>query len=84
MMKDINITVNTNYLFVSKYKGEDVLKYNFENVGDAERHIAELLYMTGSKIKKLSNNVIEVKFDEDYTMDIIKQKEEQKNVSRRN
>ena len=78
MMKDINITVKTNYLFVSKYKGEDVFKYNFANVYDAERHIAELLYMTGTKLKKLFNNVIEVKFDEDYTMLIIKQKEVQK------
>lgn len=67
-----------NYLFVSKYKGEDVFKYNFANVIDAERHIADLLYMQGSKIKKLSNNVIEVKLDEDYTMLIIKQKEVQK------
>ena len=78
MMKDINITVKTNYLFVSKYKDEEVFKYNFENVIDAERHITELLYMTGSKLKKLSNNVIEVKLDEDYTMLIIKQKEVQK------
>lgn len=78
MMKDINITVKINYLFVSKYKGEDVFKYNFANVDDAERHIAELLYMTGSKLKKLSNNVIEVKLDEDYTIHIIKQNEVQK------
>lgn len=78
MMKDINITVKINYLFVSKYKGEDVFKYNFANVDDAERHFAELLYMQGSKVKKLSNNVIEVKLDEDYTMLIIKQKEVQK------
>lgn len=72
------MNVKTNYLFVSKYKGEDVFKYNFANVHDAERHIAELLYMQGSKVKKLSNNVIEVKLDEDYTMLIIKQKEVQK------
>ncbi len=78
MMKDINITVKTNYLFVSKYKDDDVFKYNFANVNDAERHIAELFYMQGSKVKKLSNNVIEVKLDEDYTMLIIKQKEVQK------
>ena len=45
-----------------------------ENVIDAERHIADLIYMQGSKVKKLSNNVIEVKLDEDYTMLIIKQK----------
>ena len=67
-----------NYLFVSKYKGEDVIIYNFANVDDAESHIADLLYMQGSKIKKLTNNVIEVKIDEDYTMLIIKQKEVQK------
>lgn len=78
MLKEINIEVKMNYLFVSKYKGEDVFKYNFGNVDDAERHIADLLYMTGSKVKKLSNNVIEVKLDEDYTMLIIKQKEVQK------
>lgn len=74
----MKMNVKTNYLFVSKYKGKDVFKYNFANVDDAERHIAELLYMTGSKLKKLSNNVIEVKLDEDYTMLIIKQKEAQK------
>ena len=77
-MGKMKMNVKTNYLFVSKYKGEDVFKYNFANVDDAERHIAELLYMTGSKLKKLSNNVIEVKIDEDYTMLIIKQKEVQK------
>ena len=72
MLKEMNIVVKMNYLFVSKYKGEDVFKYKFANVDDAERHIAELLYMTGTKLKKLSNNVIEVKLDEDYTMLIIK------------
>lgn len=65
-----------NYLFVSKYKGEDVFKYNFENVNEAESHIADLIYMHGSKVKKLSNNVIEVKLDEDYKLLIIKAEEE--------
>ena len=65
-----------NYLFVSKYKGEDVFKYGFENVIEAESHIADLIYMHGSKVKKLSNNVIEVKIDEDYSMLIIKAEEE--------
>lgn len=72
------MNVKMNYLFVSKYKGEDVFKYNFENVNEAESHIADLIYMQGSKVKKLSNNVIEVRLDEDYTMLIIKQKEVQK------
>lgn len=75
--------VKMNYLFVSKYKGEDALKYNFANVNDAESHIADLIYMQGSKVKKLSNNVIEVKLDEDYKLLIIKQKEAQHD-SRRN
>lgn len=75
--------VKMNYLFVSKYKGEDVFKYNFANVNEAERHIADLIYMQGSKVKKLSNNVIEVNLDEDYTLLIIKQKEVQHD-SRRN
>lgn len=75
--------VKMNYLFVSKYKREDALMYNFENVIDAESHIADLIYMQGSKVKKLSNNVIEVKLDEDYTLLIIKQKEAQHD-SRRN
>lgn len=44
--------VKMNYLFVSKYKGENVFKYNFENVIDAERHIADLIYIQGSKVKK--------------------------------
>ena len=70
------MNVKMNYLFVSKYKGEDVFKYNFENVIEAERHIADLIYIHGSKVKKLSNNVIEVKLDEDYTLLIIKAKEE--------
>lgn len=65
-----------NYLFVSKYKGEDVFKYNFENVNEAESHIADLIYMHGSKVKKLSNNVIEIKLDEDYKLLIIKAEEE--------
>lgn len=76
MWKEVNIEFKTNYLFVSKYKGENVFKYNFENVIDAERHIADLIYMQGSKVKKLSNNVIEVKLDEDYKLLIIKAKEE--------
>lgn len=83
MWKEINIEFKMNYLFVSKYKGEDVFKYNFENVNEAESHIADLIYMQGSKVRKLSNNVIEVKVDEDYTLLIIKQKEVQ-NASRRN
>ena len=78
------MNVKMNYLFVSKYKGEDVFKYNFENVIEAERHIADLIYIQGSKVKKLSNNVIEVKLDEDYTLLIIKQKKRLKNASRRN
>lgn len=69
------MNVKMNYLFVSKYKGEDVFKYNFVNVNEAESHIADLIYIQGSKVKKLSNNVIEVKLDEDYTLLIIKQKE---------
>lgn len=72
----MNMNVKMNYLFVSKYKGEDVIKYNFENVNEAESHIADLVYMQGSKVKKLSNNVIEVKLDEDYKLLIIKVKEE--------
>lgn len=83
MWKEINIEDNMNYLFVSKYKDEDALKYKFENVIDAESHIADLIYMQGSKVKKLSNNVIEVRLDEDYTLLIIKQKEAQYD-SRRN
>ena len=78
MLKEINIEVKFNYLFVSKYKGEEVFKYNFENVIEAERHIADLIYMQGSEVKKLSNNVIEVKLDEDYSLFIIKIKEVQK------
>ena len=70
------MNVKMNYLFVSKYKGEDVFKYNFENVNEAESHIADLIYMHGTKVKKLSNNVIEVKLDEDYKLLIIKVKEE--------
>ena len=52
MWKEINIEFKVNYLFVSKYKGENVFKYNFENVNDAERHIADLIYIDGSKVKK--------------------------------
>ena len=71
------MNVKMNYLFVSKYKGEDVFKYNFENVNESEGHIADLIYMHGSKVKKLSNNAIEVKIDEDYSILIIKLKEVQ-------
>ena len=41
------------------------------------------MYMHGSKVKKLSNNVIEVKLDEDCSMLIIKAQEVQ-DASRRN
>ena len=78
MWKEINIEFKMNYLFVSKYKGEPVFKYNFENVIEAERHIADLIYIQGSKVKKVADKIIEVKLDEDYTMLIIKQKEVQK------
>lgn len=71
-----------NYLFVSKHKGEDVFKYSFANANEAESHIADLIYMHGSKVRKLSNNVIEVKLDEDYTLLIIKQKEAQHDCRR--
>ena len=67
------MNVKMNYLFVSKYKGDNVFKYNFENVIDAERHIADLIYIQGSKVKKLSNKIIEVKLDADYSMVIIKE-----------
>ena len=69
--------VKMNYLFVSKYKGEEVFKYNFEDVNEAKSNIADLIYMHGSKVKKLSNNVIEVKIDGDYSMLIIKVNEVQ-------
>lgn len=68
------MNVKRNYLFVSRYKGEDAFKYNFENVIEAESHIADLIYMHGTKVKKLSNNVIEVKLDDDYSILIIKLK----------
>lgn len=82
MWKEINIEFKMNYLFVSKYKGEDVFKYSFANANEAESHIADLIYMHGSKVRKLSNNVIEVKLDEDYTLLIIKQKEAQHDCRR--
>lgn len=70
--------VKMNYLFVSEYKGENVFKYNFENVIDAERHIVDLIYIQGSKVKKLSNKIIEVKLGADYSMLIIKQERDSK------
>nr|DAG68995.1 MAG TPA: hypothetical protein [Caudoviricetes sp.] len=63
----------TNYLFYSKYKGETETAYCFEDVEDAEKHIIDLLFMSGTQVRRKSRNVLSIKIDEDYTMLVVKE-----------
>lgn len=77
---------HTNYLFLSKYKGETQYSYNFMVAEDAEMHIAQLLFIDGATVSKKSNTTIVIRLDEDYSIVVIKRsiKEYKKYVSRRN
>lgn len=62
----------TNYLFLSKFKGETIYSYSFENYEDAERHIAQLLFIDGATVSKKSNTTIVIRIDDDYSIVVIK------------
>lgn len=61
-----------NYLFLSKYKGDTQYTYNFMDTEDAERHIAQLLFIDGATVSKKSNTTIVIRIDEDYSIVVIK------------
>lgn len=62
----------TNYIFLSKYKGDTIYSYSFENYEDAERHITQMIFMDGAKLCRSSKNTISIKVDEDYSIDVVK------------
>lgn len=62
---------HTNYLFLSKYKGDTHYSYNFMDTEDAERHIAHLLFMEGTTVRR-SRNALSIKIDEDYSIVVVK------------
>lgn len=59
-----------NYLFLSKFKGDPEYSYCFEDVEGAEKHIIDLLFMGGTNVNRKSHNVLVIKIDEDYTIDV--------------
>lgn len=63
---------HTNYIFLSKFKGETVYSYSFENYEDAERHITHLLFMDGTEVRRRSRNTLSIKIDEDYSIVVVK------------
>lgn len=63
---------HTNYIFLSKFKGETVYSYSFENYEDAERHITNLLFMDGTEVRRRSRNTLSIKIDEDYSIVVVK------------
>lgn len=63
---------HTNYLFLSKLKGDTEYSYCFESVMDAENHIIDLLFMVGTQVSRKSHNVLSIKIDEDYTIVVVK------------
>ena len=62
----------TNYLFLSKFKGETEYSYCFDDVEDAEKHIIDLLFMKGTQVCRKSRNTLVIKIDEDYTIVVVK------------
>lgn len=62
----------TIYIFLSKFKGETVYSYSFENYEGAESHIAQLLFMEGSTVSRRSRNTLTIKIDEDYSIVVVK------------
>lgn len=63
---------HTNYIFLSKFKGDTQYSYCFDEVEDAEKHITDLLFMTGTQVSRKSHNVLSIKIDEDYTIVVVK------------
>lgn len=64
---------HTNYIFLSKFKGETVYSYSFENYEEAERHITHLLFMDGTTVSRRSRNTLTIKIDEDYSIVVVKE-----------
>lgn len=63
---------HTNYIFLSKYKGDAQYYYNFSCAEDAEMHIAQLLFIDGASVTKRSNTVLVIRIDEDYSIVVVK------------
>lgn len=63
---------HTNYIFLSKYKGDAQYYYNFSCAEDAEMHIAQLLFIDGATVSKKSNTTLVIRIDEDYSIVVIK------------
>lgn len=63
---------HTNYIFLSKYKGDTEYSYNFMDAEDAEMHIAQLLFIDGATVSKKSNTTLVIRIDEDYSIVVIK------------
>ena len=64
---------HANYIFLSKFKGETVYSYSFENYEEAERHIIQLLFMEGTTVSRRSRNTLTIKIDEDYSIVVVKE-----------
>lgn len=62
----------TNYIFLSKFKGDTQYSYSFEDGKDAEKHLTDLLFMAGTQVSRKSHNTLVIKIDEDYTIVIVK------------
>lgn len=58
----------TNYIFLSKFKGDAQYSYSFMDTEDAEMHIAQLLFIDGATVSKKSNTTIVIRIDEDYSI----------------
>ena len=63
---------HTNYLFLSKYKGDTQYSYNFMDAEDAEMHIGQLLFIDGARVSKKSNTTLVIRIDDDYSIVVIK------------
>ena len=71
---------HTNYKFLSKFKGETVYSYSFENYEEAERHITQLLFMEDTTVRRMSRNTLAIKIDEDYSIVVVKRVYEVKEI----
>lgn len=71
---------HTNYIFLSKFKGETVYSYSFENYEEAERHITHLLFMAGTTVRRSSRNTLSIKIDDDYSIVVVKRVYEVKEI----
>ena len=63
---------HTNYLFLSKYKGDTQYSYSFMDTEDAEMHIGQLLFIDGATVSKKSNTALVIRIDDDYSIVVIK------------